>query len=226
MSNNEKKNPVSFFMKESWLLIVSAILFGSLLAVCYAVCQPYINENEIKKFNTLAGGLLTEASSFEAVPETFPIDIGKGKIYTVEVKKGLNAEGKIVGWAFVCEGGGFADKIKLVVAADAGFEKLAGFGVLSSNETPGFGDKINPTGPGTFQQQFIGTPATDLELVKIGDPEKVDTQIVAISGATVTSTAVIDIFNTFLVPVKEAMQAKGLLSEQLTVIHKDGFNVQ
>ena len=212
MSNNEKKNPVSFFMQESWLLMVSAILFGSLLAVCYAVCQPRIIQNEIEKFNKLAGGLLTEASNFEAVSETFPIDIGKGKTYNVEVKKGLNADGKLIGWAFVCEGSGFADKIKLVVAADAKFEKLAGFGVLSSNETPGFGDKINPTGPGTFQNQFIGTPVGDLELVKIGDREKSDDNlIVAISGATVTSTAVIDIFNTFLVPVKEAMQANGLL---------------
>lgn len=211
MSNNDKTNPVVFYLKQSWLLMISAILFGCLLASFYAFCQPYIIQNEIDKFNRLAGGLLTEATTFESLPDTFPIEIGKGKTYNVEVKKGLNADGKLVGWAFVCEGSGFADKIKLVIATDAPFEKMAGFGVLASNETPGFGDKINPTGPGTFQHQFIGSPVDDLELIKVGDAEKIDNQIVAITGATVTSNAVVDIFNTFLVPIQEALQKQNLL---------------
>ena len=111
-------------------------------------------------------------------------------------------------------GSGFADKIKLVVATDAAFDKLAGFGVLSSNETPGFGDKINitPEDGGFYQPQFIGAPVAELELTKIGDPGKLDSQIVAISGATVTSEAVVKILNTFLLPIKESMQAEGLLN--------------
>jgi electron transport complex protein RnfG len=211
MSNSKSNNPILFFLQESWLLMASAVLFGTLLASVDYVWKPLIAQNEVKKFNDLAGDLLAGADSFETAIESVAVDVGKGKTYTVEVKKGLDAEGTLVGWAFICEGSGFADKIKLVIAVDAAMEKLAGFGVLSSNETPGFGDKINLTGEGTYQHQFIGTPVTDLELVKVGDASKIDNQIVAISGATVTSEAVVKIVNTFLLPVKEAMQDAGIL---------------
>ena len=210
MSNSQTKNPVLFFIEESWLLLVSAILFGCLLACLNAAWQPKIQQNEINKFNQLAGGLLSGAKGFQSAGEPIPVDIGKGKMYNVEVKKGTDAAGNLVGWAFVIEGSGFADKIKLVVGVDAAFGKLAGFGVLSSNETPGFGDKITIK-DGFFQNQFKDAPVTALELTKTGDPAFIDYQIVAISGATVTSEAVVKIFNTFLTPIKEAMEAQGLL---------------
>jgi electron transport complex protein RnfG len=210
MSTNETKNPLFLYIEKSWLLMVSAVIFGSLLASLSAAWQPRIKQNEIDKFNRLAGGLLANAERFETALEAVPIDIGKGKTYSVEIKKGTDIDGNLVGWAFVCEGSGFADKIKLVVATDAAFETMAGFGVLSSNETPGFGDKINIK-DGFYQSQFKETPVTQLELTKIGDPEKVDNQIVAISGATVTSDAVVNIFNTFLLPIKKTMQEKNLL---------------
>ncbi len=204
MSANKKKNPILFFLRESWLLMVAAITFGCLLASLNVAWSQKIKDNEEGKFNKLASNLLTDAKEF------VPVDIGKGKTYSVGVKKGIDANGKTVGWAFVCEGAGFADKIKLVVATDAAFETLAGFGVLSSFETPGFGDKINIV-DGFYQSQFKGAPVAELELTKIGDPEKVDNQIVSITGATVTSEAVVNIFNTFLLPIKEALQEQNLL---------------
>ena len=210
MSNNEKKNPVLFYLMQSWLLMVCAIVFGCLLAGFKTLCQPYIIQNEIKKFNELAGGLLSGAEQFETVLEDVPVDIGKGKTYNVEVKKGIDANGNLIGWAFVCEGPGFADKIKLVVGVDAPFEKIAGFGVLSSFETPGFGDQIKVK-DGYFQSQFKGAPAGELELTKVGDDTVIDDKIVSITGATVTSEAVVKIFNTFIEPVKEAMQKQGIL---------------
>ena len=210
MSNNQTKNPVLFFMEQSWLLMVSAVLFGSLLASLNYAWQPKIRQNEINKFNQLAGGLLSGATSFEPAMDSVPVDIGKGKTYDVAVKKGLDTSGNLVGWAFVCEGSGFADKIKLVVGVDAAFETMAGFGVLSSNETPGFGDKITIK-DGFYQSQYQGAPVAELTLSKIGDPEKIDSEIIAISGATVTSDAVVKTFNLYLLPIKEKMKEAGLL---------------
>jgi electron transport complex protein RnfG len=210
MSANDSKNPVVFYLQKSWLLMVCSIIFGCLLASFNAICQPYIIQNEINKFKELAGGLLPDAKQFETVIEAISVDIGKGKTYTVEVKKGTDADGNLIGWAFVCEGSGFADKIKLVVGVDAAFEKLAGFGVLSSNETPGFGDKINIKN-GFFQSQFKGAPVGELELTKVGDPKQINDKIVSISGATVTSEAVVKIFNTFMEPIKEEMQKQDIL---------------
>ena len=210
MSNSQTKNPALFFIEESWLLLVSAVLFGCLLACLDAAWQPRIRQNDVSKFEQLAGNLITQARTFQSIGQPVPIDIGKGKVYNVDVKKATDANGNPVGWAFVVEGAGFADNIRLVVGVDAAFEKLAGFGVLSSNETPGFGDKITIK-DGFYQRQYKGAPVAELTLSKTGDPEKIDSEIIAISGATVTSEAVVKIFNTFLLPIKKALAANGML---------------
>jgi Na+-translocating ferredoxin:NAD+ oxidoreductase RnfG subunit len=55
----------------------------------------------------------------------------------------------------------------------------------------------------------------ELVLVKTGKPDTTDSRIVAISGATVSSQAVVDIINTFVSQVKKQVkkhvQEKGLI---------------
>jgi electron transport complex protein RnfG len=201
-------NNIKYFLQQSWLLIVSSAMFGLLLAVTNAAWQPRIIQNEIDKFNRLAGGMLTEAADFEVAIEAVEIKLAKGKTILTEVKKAVDADGKCTGWAFICEGAGFADKIKLVLTVDAGFEKLAGFDVLASNETPGFGDKINKD---FFRSQFIGAPAVKLEMAKAGDDKKIDAEIIAITGATVSSDAVVTILNNYIGQVKKHIKEKGLI---------------
>jgi electron transport complex protein RnfG len=200
---------IKYFMEQSWLLIVASFFFGLLLAVTNAAWRPRIVQNEIEKFNRIARELLTEAARFDIVAEGIEVDTGKGKKIKTGIKKGVSNEGDCVGWAFVCEGSGFADKIKLVLTVDAAFENLAGFGVLASNETPGFGDKIKND---FFRSQFIGAPAVQLELSKTGDDKKIDSEIVAITGATVSSEAVVKILNNYIKQVKTHLQAEGLLN--------------
>ena len=204
---------IKYYIEQSWLLMVGSVVFGLLLAATDTAWKPRIEQNSIDRFNTLAGGLLTTATKFESVTAQ-PLLIEKeGKPAAVDVKRGLNAAGQTVGWAFVVEGSGFADKIKLVVAVDAAFDKMACFGVLSSNETPGFGDKINitPENGGVYQPQFIGAPVTTLLLAKTGDASEIDDRIVAITGATVTSQAVVDTLNAWMLPIREKLKAEGLL---------------
>ncbi|MGB8226986.1 MAG: FMN-binding protein, partial [Sedimentisphaerales bacterium] len=82
------------------------------------------------------------------------------------------------------------------------------YSVLASSETPGFGDQINGD---YFRKQFAGAPAAKLDLLKSGNAGKIDNEIVAISGATVSSTAVVNIFNNYIEQVKEQLKQKGLL---------------
>ena len=199
---------IKFFIEQSWLLVVASFAFGLLLAVANAAWQPRIIQNELNKFNDLARVLLPKAVSFEVAAEGIEVGLDKGKTAKVEVKKGISVDGECLGWAFVCEGPGFADKIRLVLAVDSGFEKLAGFGVLASNETPGFGDKIKAD---YFRSQFAGAPVEGLSLSKTGDHKRIDSEIVAISGATVSSEAVIKILNTYLEQVKTRLEEEGLI---------------
>ncbi len=200
---------VKHFFQQSWLLIVASFFFGLLIAVANAAWQGRILQNEEDKFNDLVVEMIPDANTTEIAIENVEIESGKGKNKATSVRKALSSDGKCVGWAFVCEGSGFADKIKLVLTVDAAFEKLKGYGVLSSNETPGFGDKIKES---YYREQFVGAPTTELVLMKLGNPEEKDLQIVEISGATVSSEAVIAIVNTFLGQVKNKMQEKGLIS--------------
>jgi len=199
------------FLAESWLLLIATIVFGGLLASLDAAWRPLIIQNEINKFNRLAGGaggLIPQAVKFEDAVVAMPVTGARGTTIATDVKRGVDAEGNLAGWAFVAEGPGFADRIRLVVAVDPKFERIAGFGVLFSNETPGFGDKMKTK---DFRNQFVGVPAARLELHKTGDREVIDENIVAITGATVTSEAVVDVINHFVGQVKAGMQEKGLI---------------
>ena len=199
---------VALFLKESWLLVVSSCFFGLVLAVAQAGLKPKIEANEQDKLNKLMGSLITDANHFEMAAEAVEVDAGKGKILKTDVYQGLDADGRNRGFAFIAEGPGFADKIKLVIAVDPHFKTFYGFKVLASNETPGFGDKI---GRDYYSHQYVGAPVGPLTLSKVGDDKVIDSTIIAISGATVSSTAVIKIFNTYVETVKEQLQSKGII---------------
>lgn len=196
------------FIEQSWLLVAASFVFGLLLATTNALWGGKIEQNQQDKFNNLARAMLTEAFDFEAI-EDVEIAGKKGKTVKVVVKKAVDNKGRCTGWAFVCHGPGFADKIKLVVTANGTFEKLAGFGVLSSNETPGFGDKIKND---YYRDQFAGAPVAELTLSKTGDDKKIDNEIIAISGATVSSEAVVKILNNYIGQIKNEITERGSIN--------------
>jgi len=200
---------VRYFIRQSWLVIVASFCLGLLIAVTDAALAERILQNRTVKLERLMGGLLEGANTFKPACEV-AVTSPKGKTVQTQVYEALSVEGKRLGWAFNCRGPGFADTIELVTAVDARFEKLAGFAVLASSETPGFGDRIKQS---YYREQFVAAPAEALRLLKTGDPARKDTEIVAITGATVSSKAVVDILNAFILPVKKYMQKEGLLGD-------------
>jgi electron transport complex protein RnfG len=195
---------IKHFIEQSWLLIVSAFCFGLLIAVTNAAWSPKIEQNRINKLNDLMRDLLTKAERFELAAE-LEIKSAKGKKVKTSVYKAVSEQDGCVGWTFIAAGSGFADKIELVVAVGKDFEKFAGFAVLASNETPGFGDRIKLP---SWRSQFVGAPAGKLTLSKTGDIEKIDSEIIAISGATVSSEAVVAIINNSITQIKDQMQKR------------------
>ncbi|UCC97494.1 MAG: FMN-binding protein [Phycisphaerales bacterium] len=199
---------IRHFIQQSWLLIAASFFFGLLIAVTSAGLSPRIEQNKINKRNRLVGALLPEARNFVALDTALEIVSVSGRKEKVEVFRAESEAAECVGWSFNAAGPGFADKIELVVAVDSKFEKIAGFDVLSSNETPGFGDQIKYD---YYRNQYKGAPAGELELVSIGEPEDIDSKIVAITGATVSSEAVVEIISNSVTQVKEQMQGKGII---------------
>ena len=200
---------IANYIEQSWLLIVCSFVFGLLLALTNSAWSGRIEQNKIDKLNDLMSSLITNADKFELIIKDAPVELGKGKTVKTDVYKAVSADGGTRGFCFRAEGAGFADKIELVIAVDASFEKVAGYSVLASNETPGFGDKIKGD---YYREQFKGAPVGLLVLSKQGSAEKIDSDIVAISGATVSSTAVVSIFNNYLEQIKNQLVQKGLVN--------------
>jgi electron transport complex protein RnfG len=105
---------------------------------------------------------------------------------------GYDGEGRAVGFAVAYEKAGFQDAVRLIFGYDPRTKKLLGLKVLESKETPGLGDKIEKDL--AWVAQFDGTVAP-VQAVKpgkgSGKPDEVDT----ITGATISSKAVVDIVN-------------------------------
>lgn len=199
---------IKHFIEQSWLLIVASFLFGLLIAITNAAWAPRIEQNKIDKLNRLMGGLLPQAKNFNSQGEV-EINSAKGKKLKSTIYKAVTDANECIGWAFNAIGSGFQDKIELVIAVDKDFKTFAGFAVLASNETPGFGDKIKLA---YYRDQFAGAPAQKLDVSKTGDDKIIDSQIVAITGATVSSEAVVKIINNTASQIKEQMQQKGFIT--------------
>lgn len=97
-----------------------------------------------------------------------------------------------VGVAMVGEGGGFQDVIRVIFGYDPGSHEVIGMQVLESKETPGLGDKIHHDS--AFIDEFggVGTPLVGL---RAGRESGTVGEVTMITGATISSRAIIDIIN-------------------------------
>jgi electron transport complex protein RnfG len=108
------------------------------------------------------------------------------------VYAGYDQAGKLVGFAIPAEGAGFQDTIKLIYGYDPTRGRIVGMQVLESRETPGLGDKIMKDH--SFLDCFSDLAISpDVVAVKKGRTQ--DNEIDAISGATISSVAVVRIIN-------------------------------
>jgi len=197
-----------FFVQQSWLLLASSFFFGLLIAMTNTALSGRIEQNKAARLNDLTKALLPGAEVFQPVAADIQVSLPDGSKEKARVFEVLSRDQQRIGWSFNAHGVGFAGPIELVLAVDKDFQKIMGFDVLASSETPGFGDQIRS---GFYRKQYADAPAEPLSLVKMGDPALADAQIVAITGATVSSQAVVNIVNTFLTQIKSQMQEKGLI---------------
>lgn len=163
------------------LLLIIGVLSGGILAGVYEVANPLIQKNRQKELAKAIFEVLPRARSYQKV-----------KKENVLFYQGLDENKKLVGIAFVAQGPGFQGAIKMMVGMDNSLRKLTGLRVLENVETPGLGGKITEE---WFQDQFKGISVSpSVEYVKNQKPTKPN-QIEAISGATISSRAIVDALN-------------------------------
>lgn len=88
---------------------------------------------------------------------------------------------------------GYGGDIKVAVGISAKDDTINGISILSNNETAGLGSKCTDD---EFKNQFIGKTAKGIRFTKTGASD--NSEIDAISGATITTNAVTEAVNAAL----------------------------
>ncbi len=144
-----------------------------------------ITEDKIEEAKQEAIDKMLEEQFPEMAESDYDDDI---EVYTI-----LDENDSIAGYAFMTEAGGYGGPIEILVALENfsleveeiedGDIVLRGISVISHTETPGLGAKIEEN---SFLKKFEGISIIDVKFTRDGG------QVDAISGATISSSAVVD----------------------------------
>jgi len=182
-------------------LTVLGALAGIILAVVFKMADPLIQINKEKELKAAIFTVLPEAKDYRAFTKQL-------KDEDVTVYVGLDNNSSPVGIAFKADGNGFQGNVGIMVGLGLEFKKLKGIQVLDQVETPGLGNRILEK---WFMDQFRGVEVhPKIEYIKYRKPEKPN-QIQAITGATISSDAVVTNINHAVKVVTELFTAEELI---------------
>jgi len=134
------------------------------------------------------------------------------------VYAGFNKNKDLIGFAIPGSEPGFQDIIGAIFGYNAPDKVIIGFEVLESKETPGLGDKIFKDAD--FQTNFTEL-AVEPEILSVKKGEKKNpNEVEAITGATISSKAVVKLLNNTMSIWQEAID-KYINENNLTMAHKD-----
>lgn len=177
------------------VLVIVGILSGGSLAVVFGFANPLIKENRRRA---------TEEAVRHVLPGTRKFETRKVKGLTIY--RGMDTRGRLLGYAFAAERSGFQGKIQMMIGADAKLENITGLVILANVETPGLGNKI---GEKSFHDRFIGLGLGEkIIIVKNEKADRAQNEVEAITGATISSRAVVDGANEEIAKVRKALASK------------------
>ncbi len=194
---SKKSEPSSF--KLVLTLAFAGLVSGLGIVGIYEYTKPIIAQNKLRALKRAVFEVVPGASE---VKKMVPTPDGGLKPVPFESKEegvyaAYNSDGELVGYGVVGEGPGFQDTIRLIYGYNPKTGKIIGMKVLDSRETPGLGDKIYKDQKWVRDNFSSLTPAPKVEVIKgrkPGEP-KAPNQIDAITGATISSRAVVNIIN-------------------------------
>ena len=169
------------FIKPIVVLVVICVITSALLGITNSVTAPVIAENAVKAANDVRTALLPAADGAFTKTEIEPVD-GVTEVYTAD-----NGAGCVIS----AEAQGYGGSVPVMVA----FGKdgaITAVNFLSNSETPGLGQKVRTE---KFGAQFTGMEATSFGLSDID----------AISGATISSSAAVTAINAAITAYNQVM---------------------
>lgn len=151
-------------------LATVCVISGIIIAVTYFITAPIAAQKSEMMEKEAMQSLVTNADEFTEIAD---------KPDWFEAKKA----GEVVAYIVPAKTKGYGGEISMLVAVSVD-KTIINYQILSANETPGLGDNASKE---PFRNQFVGKISNQLVVTK--DPSNTD-QIQAMTGATITSTAV------------------------------------
>jgi electron transport complex protein RnfG len=176
-------------------LAVAGLISGAAIIGIYEATLPTITANKARELRSAVFKVLPGVSRMQpfAYRENDLVTVDKpGKDEPV-VYGGYDDDGKFIGYAIPGAGPGFQDTIGLLYGYVPDRRLIVGMEILESRETPGLGDKIykDPDFVAGFEALSV-----DPEIVAVKKGAKTSpNEIDAITGATISSKAVVRIIN-------------------------------
>lgn len=216
-----EKEPGSFRL--IFTLGLAGFLSGVILVSAYMYTKPLIEANKAAAIEKAIYKVLPGCVTFQS------LELVNGRI--IKFNKGAKKENKktdepkmvyagydksnaLVGFAVLGAEPGFQDIIAVMMGYDPVKRSIIGFEVLESKETPGLGDKIFKDM--AFQKNFIDLiTEPGIGFAKKGEKHNAN-EVEAITGATISSKAVIRLLNNSMnewkKPIEAYLQSAGIKS--------------
>ena len=176
-------------------LAIAGLVSGMAIISIYEATLSTITENKARELREAVFKVLPGVSQMQALVYR------DGELVVVEVADknepviygGYDEQGDFVGYAMPAAGPGFQDTIGILYGYKPGEKIVVGMEVLESRETPGLGDKIykDAVFVGGFSALSV---EPEIVAVKKGTKSQAN-EIDAITGATISSKAVVRIIN-------------------------------
>ncbi len=176
-------------------LTLAGLLSGLAIVAAYELTLPRIRANQAAALRRAVFQVVPGAETMQRLAwregAIVPAQGEAGDEPSIYVAYAGDAH--FVGYAIPAAGAGFQDTITLIYGFDPARKRIVGLQVLESRETPGLGDKIFSDADflGSFRDLAV---EPTVELTK--EKRTADNQVDAITGATISSTAVVKIVNT------------------------------
>ncbi|MCR4416821.1 MAG: FMN-binding protein [Ignavibacteria bacterium] len=171
------------------VLTFTAVVSGFVLSSVNNWAKPLIEENRIKAISQAIFLVQQNGVRYE-----------KLKIDEIDVFEVFDENNNSIGYAVVSEGNGFQGTIKLIFGIDKDLNRIKAIEILEQVETPGLGSLITED---NFKNRFKNLNTQPLIQVVKGKKPSNDNEVQAITGATISSKAVVRIVNDAISKLKK-----------------------
>lgn len=192
-----------------FVLTCVGLLSGAFLAGVGILTKERIAINKQKEIEEAIVKVIPGTATSEKLHEEKDLTIYGGK----------NNSGELIGFAVYASGTGFQDQITMMFGTDIALTKISRLTILEQLETPGLGAKITDE---TAFLQFWENKNIDVSLTlrkpAVGSPEELmPSEVNTITGATISSEAVLNAVNLSLERLRNIKNEGKLSSENPNV---------